>query len=101
MKRVVILLVLLGLVILGVIFRPYIRAAFSPILQRFERPKTIAERVQQYGARARARLSPHFQQAQPIASCVHIPSWLPAAGRGRSSAKATGRCPKASTLSSC
>jgi hypothetical protein len=64
MKRFVVLLVLLGLVILAVIFRPYIRAAISPILQRFEKPRTIAERVQQYGARAWARLGPHFQRAQ-------------------------------------
>ena len=64
MKRFVIFLVLLGLVILAVIFRPYIRAALSPIFQRFEKPRSIAERVQQYGARARSRLSPHFQRAQ-------------------------------------
>jgi hypothetical protein len=64
MKRLVIVLVLLGVFILAVIFRPYIRAALSPIFQRFEKPRTIAERVQQYGARARSRLSPHFQRAQ-------------------------------------
>jgi hypothetical protein len=64
MKRLVIVLVLLGVAILAVMFRPYIRAALSPIFQRFEKPRTIAERVQQYGARARSRLSPHFQRAR-------------------------------------
>lgn len=63
MKRLVILLLLLGLVILAVIFRPYIHAALSPMLQRFSTPRTVAERVQQYGARARSRLGPYFQRA--------------------------------------
>jgi hypothetical protein len=64
MKRLSILLVLLGLVILGLIFKPYIRAAPSSVIQRFAKTRTVAERVQQYGAQARGRLKPHFQRAQ-------------------------------------
>ena len=64
MKRLIISLVLLCLVALAVIFWPYLHAALSPMLQRFSKPRTVAERVQQYGARARSRLSPHFQRAQ-------------------------------------
>jgi murein L,D-transpeptidase YafK len=64
MKRLSILLVLLVVIILVVVFKPYVRAALSPVLQKFARAKTVAERVQQYGAQARARLAPHFQLAQ-------------------------------------
>jgi hypothetical protein len=64
MKRLIIPLVLLCLVALAVVFWPYIHAALSPMLQRFSAPRTIAERVQQYGAKARSRLGPHFQRAQ-------------------------------------
>jgi hypothetical protein len=64
MKRLVILLVLLALVALAAIFKPYIRAALSPLFVRLSPPRTVAERVQQYGARARSRLKPHFQRAQ-------------------------------------
>jgi hypothetical protein len=64
MKRLAILLVLLGLILLAAVFKPYIRAAVSPILQKFASPKTVAERLQQYGAQARSRLEPHFQRAR-------------------------------------
>ena len=64
MKRLAILLILLALVILAAIFKPYIRAALSPVFQKFSKPRTVAERVQQYGAQARSRLRPHFQRAQ-------------------------------------
>jgi hypothetical protein len=64
MRRLVKPLILLGLILVAVAFRPYIGAALSPIMQKFSKPRTIAERVQQYGARARARLAPHFQRAQ-------------------------------------
>ncbi len=64
MKRLSILVTLLALVVLGVIFRPHLRAALAPIFQKFTGPKTVAERLQQYGAQARARLEPHFKRAQ-------------------------------------
>jgi murein L,D-transpeptidase YafK len=64
MKRLAILLAVLALVILAVIFRPYVRAVFSPMIQKLSKTRTVAERVQQYGEAARARLSPHFQRAQ-------------------------------------
>jgi hypothetical protein len=64
MKRLIISLVLLCLVVLAVIFRPYLYAAISPVLQKFSRPRTVAERVQQYGSKARSRLGPHFQRAR-------------------------------------
>jgi len=64
MKRLTIAIALLALVILAIFFWPYVRAAFSPVMQKFSKPRTIAERVQQYGARARSRLGPHFQRAQ-------------------------------------
>jgi len=64
MKRNLIISLLVVVAVLAVVFLPYVRAALSPILQRFQKPRTIAERVQQYGSRARARLLPHFQRAQ-------------------------------------
>jgi murein L,D-transpeptidase YafK len=64
MKRLAILLSVLALVILAVIFRPYVRAALSPMIQKFSKTRTVAERVQQYGEAARARIRPSFQRAQ-------------------------------------
>jgi murein L,D-transpeptidase YafK len=64
MKRFLIPLTLLTVVILAAVFKPYIRAAVSPLVQKFTPPRTVAERVQQYGAQARSRLKPHFQRAQ-------------------------------------
>jgi murein L,D-transpeptidase YafK len=64
MKRLILVIGVVLLVILGVISKPYIQAALAPVLQRFSKPRTIAERVEQYGKRARSRLAPHFQGAQ-------------------------------------
>ncbi len=64
MKRLIIPLALLCLVGLVVVFWPYIHSALAPFLQKFSRPRTVAERVQKYGAKARSRLAPHFQRAQ-------------------------------------
>ena len=64
MKRLPILLALLALVILAAILKPYIRAALSPVILKFTRARTVAERVEQYGAKARSRLTPHFQRAR-------------------------------------
>ena len=63
MKRLCILLVLLALVILAFIFKPYISAAVSPITMKFTNRKTVTERLQQYGDAARARLKPYFDEA--------------------------------------
>jgi hypothetical protein len=64
MKRLIVPLVLLCVVGLGVVFWPYLRSALSPLMQKFSTPRTVAERVQQYGVKARSRLGPHFQRAQ-------------------------------------
>lgn len=63
MKRIYILLFLAVLVILVVVFKPYIWAAISPMAMKFTKTKTVAERIQQYGDQARARLKPRFEQA--------------------------------------
>lgn len=63
MKRLLLLLGLLGAVILVLVFRPYIHAVISPVTQRFKKSQTIQQRLQQYGDAARARLKPHFNQA--------------------------------------
>lgn len=63
MKRFLILLSVLALVILAVVFRPYLHAAISPVLQKFKKPRTVAQRLEQYGDAARTRLRPHFAQA--------------------------------------
>jgi murein L,D-transpeptidase YafK len=33
------------------------------VFQRFAKPRTVTERLQQYGAQARSRLGPHFERA--------------------------------------
>jgi hypothetical protein len=63
MKRLVVFFVVLVLVILAAVFRPYIRAALSPVFQKFAKPRTVVERLEKYGAKARSRLKPHFQRA--------------------------------------
>jgi len=72
MKRHFILLGLLALVILAAVFRPYLRAALSPVFQKSARARTVTERVQQYGAQARSRLNPHFQRAQLPYPPAHV-----------------------------
>jgi murein L,D-transpeptidase YafK len=62
MKKLFLLAALLALGILLWLFKPYVWAAISPLVQKCKTQKTIAERVQQYGNSARARLTVHFQK---------------------------------------
>ncbi len=64
MKRIYILFCLAAVVILAVLFKPYIWSAISPVAMKFTKNKTVAQRLQQYGNDARARLKPHFDQAR-------------------------------------
>jgi L,D-transpeptidase-like protein len=64
MKRLCAILILVGLVLLVVLYRPYIWAAISPFVQKFKSPKTVAQRLDQYGESARGRLEPHFKRQQ-------------------------------------
>ncbi len=64
MKRLSILIALLALVVLAVVFKPYVRAALSHVFVRFAPTRTVAERVQQYAAKARLRLKPYFERAR-------------------------------------
>lgn len=63
MKRAYLLLSLAVLVVLSVLFRPYIWAAISPVAMKFAKSRTVEERLQQYGDRARGRLKPFFAAA--------------------------------------
>ncbi len=63
MKRIVILVGVLAALILAVMFRAHLQAALSPVTQRFKKPKTIQQRLEQYGGAARERLHPYFTQA--------------------------------------
>ena len=64
MKRLCILLALLGLVALTCLFRPYVWAAISPVAMRFTTAKSVAQRLAQFGDAARARWKPGFAQAR-------------------------------------
>jgi murein L,D-transpeptidase YafK len=64
MKKLFLLAALLAFGILIWLFKPNVWAAISPLVQKFKTQKTIAERVQQYGSAARARLSPDFQKKE-------------------------------------
>ena len=61
MKRLSVLLLLLGLVVLAVAFKRPMAAAIGVIVQKAGARKTVAERLDQYGPAARARLAPFFQ----------------------------------------
>jgi hypothetical protein len=63
MKRIYILLILLVLVILAWLLKPYHEIAALPILRIFTNERTVAQRVEQYGGAARARLTPYFDKA--------------------------------------
>ena len=64
MKRISILFVLLALVILAWVFRPYVWAAISPVAMKFAKTRTVAERLAQFGGTARGRWKPYFDQAR-------------------------------------
>lgn len=64
MKRLWAILTLVGLVLLVVLCRPYVWSAISPFVQKFKSPKTVAQRLDQYGESARGRLEPHFKRQQ-------------------------------------
>ena len=66
MKRLYFLLVLLALVVLAWVFKPYIRTAISPVTSRFTNRKTVAERFGQFGEAARARWKPYFSNAEVV-----------------------------------
>jgi murein L,D-transpeptidase YafK len=62
MKKLLLLSALLALGILVWLFKSNVGAAISPLVQKFKTQRTIAERVQQYGSAARARLIPFFNK---------------------------------------
>ncbi len=66
MKRIYLLAGLLALGLLAYAFRPYVWAAISPVAMKFTKSKTVAERLTQFGEKARNRWKPYFAQA-------HIP----------------------------
>src|SRR5436189_3919823 len=61
MKRLSAIIILVVLVVLIVRYRPYVWAAISPLVQKFKTSKTVAERLEQYGEPARARLRPYVR----------------------------------------
>jgi hypothetical protein len=64
MKRTYILAGVLVLVILSVIFKPYLQIAAAPVVRKFTKAKTVAQRLEQYGDVARSRLKPFFEKAR-------------------------------------
>ena len=66
MKRTYILLGLVILVALAYVFRPYVWAAISPVAMKFTKAKTVVERLNQFGEKARGRWKPYFAKAQTI-----------------------------------
>ena len=64
MKRIYLLLFLLALVVLAYVFKPYVWAGISPVVMKFTKTKTVAERLVQFGEAARGRWKPYFAKAQ-------------------------------------
>ena len=62
MKRLYLLLILLALMVLALVFKPYLRIAAAPLVRKFTKAKTVAERVEQYGPNAHSRLKPYFEK---------------------------------------
>ncbi len=63
-KRLYLLLGLLLLVAAVFIFKPYLRVALAPVLAKFTNIKTVAGRLDEFGAAARERWRPFFDKAQ-------------------------------------
>lgn len=63
-KRLYLLLGLLLIVAVAYALKPYLRVAISPVLAKFTKSKTVAERMDEFGAAARARWKPFFSTAQ-------------------------------------
>jgi hypothetical protein len=66
MKKIWLILsvMVIGLLVLAYVFRPYVWAAISPVAMKFTRAKTVVQRVAQFGSAARARWKPYFDQAK-------------------------------------
>jgi hypothetical protein len=62
MKKPFLLAALLAFGILVWLFKPYVWAGISPLVQKFKTQRTTAERIQQYGSAARSRLTPYFKK---------------------------------------
>ncbi len=63
MKRLYILLALLALVMAAATFKSSIRRVIAPVAGEFMNQQTVDQRLQQYGSAARARMRPHFVEA--------------------------------------
>ena len=63
MKRLAYLLGILALAIIAYCFSPRIRAAVSTVMQPLRVPKTVAQRLEQYGERTRHRWAGYFEKA--------------------------------------
>jgi len=64
MKRLHLFLVLLGLAIGAFVFKSSIKTAISPVMNTFTNKQTVAGRLNQFGAAARGRLKPAFDNAK-------------------------------------
>lgn len=64
MKRLHLLLLLLAVVLAALVFKPIIKSAISPLTDRMENRRTVADRLGQFGAAARSRLKPGFDKAR-------------------------------------
>ena len=63
MKRLYILLALLGLAIIAAGFKSSIRRFILPVAGEFMNHRTVGQRLQQYGSAARRRMRPFFAEA--------------------------------------
>jgi hypothetical protein len=68
MKRLHILLLLLAVVLVVFAFKPFFQSAFAPVTNKIMNRKTVADRLDEFGAVARGRLAPAFEKAH-----VHYP----------------------------
>ncbi len=64
MKRFRFWLILLIVVLAALALKPFIRSLISPLIGEVANPKTVADRLGEFGDAARARLKPGFDQAQ-------------------------------------
>lgn len=63
MKRLHILLIVLGLAILATVFRSRVERALAPAIQTLRGEKTVSDRLAEHGQAVRRRLLPYFQAA--------------------------------------
>jgi hypothetical protein len=63
-KWLILSVIVIGLLVLAYVFRPYVWAAISPVAMKFTKAKTVEQRLAQFGEATRGRWKPYFDRTK-------------------------------------